>query len=700
MKSNFFSLVVMLCIILLSANLLASTNARSENMEGPRLSDQEFFEMLNLDYPGLEKVKQAVSNSEIDEAKSKFVKHIKDRENPKWHFDWHARPENPSTSGFDTTTVDRYARNELVSVGVWHDFGGEIDWSINPMENKYREWTWQLSRHHFWRAMGRAYWKTGDEKYAKAFVFQMNSWVKQNLVPIDNAGNNTGSRWRTIETGIRTGQTWFPSFYYFLSSPSFDDESVLIMLKSFVEHAHHLMRWPQTGNWLTMEANGLFHIGVMLPEFKEAEQWRETAIDRLYKELDNQVYPDGAQIELSSGYHQVSLRNFTMPIKLAELNKIEVPGNYIAKLEKMCHYNLYAAMPNGQLPALNDGGWTNIRGYCREGFGYFPDRTDMQWMATDGKKGTRPKYDSYAFPYAGHFVMRSGWDKSDRYMLFDAGPFGYGHQHEDKLHFVLYAHGRVHVTDPGNYPYDSSQWRKYHISAFAHNTILVDGMPQKRRGFNRKLYVAKEPMDQNWYSGDDYDYIYGVFNEDPKKAEGVIEGYGPKRIQSVTHKREIIFVKPDYWIMLDTLTPHDEAEHSYESPFHLDAEAVEIDRDSKAVITKNMDTGNLMIIPAMVPGLDVEVMLGQIEPYVQGWVREGNYGVRPIPTPTYTLKKKGTAYFAYVFYPTPKSEKSPVESVVLRNANSDEKIEVDVIFSNGEKHIWRTDRKESALCND
>lgn len=682
-------------------------------MEGPRLSDSEFFSALNLDYPGLEEIKQAVSNNDLAKAKSEFVKHIRNRETPKWHFDWRNRPENPDSTGFDTSTVDRYARNELVSVGVWHDFGDDIDWSINPMENKYREWTWQLSRHHFWRAMGRAYWKTGDEKYAKAFVFQMNSWVKQNLVPVDNSGNHRGSRWRTIETGIRAGQTWFPSFYYFLSSPSFDDESVITMLKSFVEHARHLMRWPQTGNWLTMEANGLFHIGVMLPEFKEAKQWRDTAIQRLYEELDNQVYPDGAQIELSSGYHQVSLRNFVMPIKLAKLNEVEMPDDYIAKLEKMYHYDLYAAMPNGKLPALNDGGWTNIRGYCEQGFSFFPNRTDMQWMATNGSEGTHPKYDSYAFPYAGHYVMRSGWDKSDRYMLFDAGPFGYGHQHEDKLHFVLYAYGRVHVTDPGNYPYDSSQARRYHISAYAHNTILVDGLPQNRRGFNRRLYVRKEPLEDNWYTCDEYDYVYGIYNKDPNKVEhaasllkeGVIEGYGTERVQSVTHKREILFVKPDYWIVLDTLTPHDATEHSYESPFHLEAEAVEVDRDSQTVITKNTDDSNLAIIPANLEGLDVELILGQTEPYMQGWVREGNYGVRPIPTPTYKLKEKDVAYLAYVFYPIPKvehaasllSEECPVKFVVIRNTDTDENVEIDVVFQNGEKHIWHTGQKENAL---
>jgi hypothetical protein len=211
------------------------------------------------------------------------------------------------------------------------------------------------------------------------------------------------------------------------------------------------------------------------------------------------------------------------------------------------------------------------------------------------------------------------------------------------------------------------------------------------------LYVAKETLEDNWYSCDEYDYVYGIYNEDPNKKEGVIEGYGSKRVQSVTHKREILFVKPDYWIVLDTLTPYGEYEHSYESPFHLEAEAVTVETESKAVTTKNSEVSNLIIIPAELDGLDVEIIMGQTEPYVQGWVREGNYGVRPIPTPTYKLKKKGIAYLGYVFYPIPEGGECLVESVVIRNADTDEKVEIEVVFQNGEKHTWRTGRSENAL---
>jgi len=456
-----------------------------EELKGPLMSDEAFFEALNLDYPGLEAVQAAVGRGDLAAAKHEFVEHLKRREAPRWFFDWRDRPgpaDRPANP--NTANADRYVRNELPSVGVWHAFGEDVDWNFNPMENQYAEWTWQLNRHPFWAELGRAYWDTGDEKYAEAFVRQMTDWVRDQPLP-SNAANGAYSAWRTIETGIRTFSSWPNSFYYFLGSPSFHDEAVVRMVKSFAEHADHLMDWPQSGNWLAMESNGLFCIGVLFPEFKLAETWRQTALDRLYRELDAQVYPDGAQIELAPGYHNVSLGSFEQPIRLAKLNDIALPDDYIAKLERMFHYDLYVTMPNRCAPGLNDSGDTDERGWLRRGYEYFPNRADFLWLATEGKEGTAPEHTSYAFPYAGHYVMRSGWDPEARYLLFDAGPFGYGHQHEDKLHFVLYAYGKKLVTDPGNYAYDNSPWRRYVIDSWAHN-VSPPTPSTTRPGFTTK----------------------------------------------------------------------------------------------------------------------------------------------------------------------------------------------------------------------
>ncbi|MGA1199124.1 MAG: alginate lyase family protein, partial [Candidatus Latescibacterota bacterium] len=391
------------------------------------------------------------------------------------------------------------------------------------------------------------------------------------------------------------------------------------------------------------------------PEFKESEKWRDLAIQSLYLELDAQVYPDGAQIELSSGYHQVSLRNFVMGYAIGQLNGMPVPDDFVDKLERMYHYDLFMAMPNLLMPALNDGGQTDISTYLRGGFKFFPKRKDFQWAATSRKEGTAPANVSSAFPYAGHFVMRSGWDEQDRYLFFDGGPFGYGHQHEDKLNMMVYAYGRVHVVDPGNYPYDSSQWRAYVLSTRAHNTVMIDGLEQNQRGKPREEYVVSEPLPHTWISEKHFDYVSASYDL----------GYGPERDTTVTHTRSILFVKPDFWIVTDFLKASDENVHTYDAMFHLDADGAALVQDGRGVETRNgVGESNLGIYGIANTEFSIEVVSGQEEPIVQGWIPRGKpYECQPIPTPVFKAQGKGTVVMSYVLYPIRAGEKSPVVQV-------------------------------------
>ena len=643
-------------------------------MIGPRLSDAAFFDALDLSRTDMAGVKAAVEERDWHGARRAFAEHIRTRENPKWFSDWRNRSEprdrdaevelvrvgDRAIRAVDLAKADRIAANALTSCDVEEAFGDAINWELDPID--YREWTWQLSRHPFWVALGQAYWKTGDEKYAEAFVRQMRHWIEQVLIPVGEDGNawkddakmgtDSTNCWRTIECGIRMGQTWPAAFYYFLSSKTFADDDVCLMVKSMVEHARHLTQWPRSGNWQTMQANGQYHVGALFPEFKEAAQWRERAMQSLYGELDAQVYPDGAQIELSSGYHQVSLRNFVMALAIARRNDLPVPADYVAKLERMYHYDLYLAMPDLRLPALNDGGQTDIAPYMRGGFEFFPERTDFQWAASARAEGTAPQTLSCAFPYAGHFVMRSGWQPDDRYLFFDGGPFGYGHQHEDKLNIVLYAHGRVHVVDPGNYPYDSSQWRAYVLSTRAHNTVMVDGMEQNQRGKSRENYVVSKPLPHTWISNDKCDYASATYDL----------GYGPDRDRTVTHTRSILFVKPEFWIVTDILKPSDRLSHKYEAMFHLDAEDADVLLDGRRVITKNgPDQGNLDIRGLATKPIYGDIVSGQKEPTVQGWIpRGGPYQCEPIPTAIFKTEGYGPVAMTYILYPVKPGEESPI----------------------------------------
>jgi hypothetical protein len=424
------------------------------------------------------------------------------------------------------------------------------------------------------------------------------------------------------------------------------------MVKSLAEQAAYLLKYPTSGNWLCMEANGMGHVGILFPEFKDAATWRDTAVERLYKELDNQVYLDGAQIELSTGYHYVSLGNFLGLAKVAQLNDIKLPQDYVGKLERMYAYGLWAMTPDRNLPPVNDAWGANVPQTLREGFELFPPRKDFQWIATDGKQGTPPDHTSHWFPWAGWAIMRSGWGREDNYLFFDVGPFGYGHQHEDKLAVDVWAYGARLIIDVGSYRYDTSAMRRYVVGPWAHSIVFVDGQTQKRGGLG-DTYVNKQPQTNPWFTTEAFDYCEGVYDN----------GFGPQRELKVEHRRQVLFVKPDYWVVLDTLTPPDQAEHNYWALFHLGSEEAQASERS-TIRTMNADRANLQLIPLGEAPVQADVVKGQEQPFLLGWI--GTHGVgnkHPIPVARFEWKQTGISRMMYVLWPTRPKDTSPAPTV-------------------------------------
>ena len=182
-----------------------------EKKLGPLLSDEQFFgECLNLDYPGMEAVKEAVADEDYSLAKKKMASYIRKTLDADRFFEIpYEIPENiyklPGES--DAEAAERICNHTLVSVGVPCEYGkdNKVDWEANPTYNGYKEWTWQLSRHNDIKLLAHEYNKTKNEKLAYAAAELMDSWMKQAVCPdADCAGYKTKC-WRTIECGIRMG---------------------------------------------------------------------------------------------------------------------------------------------------------------------------------------------------------------------------------------------------------------------------------------------------------------------------------------------------------------------------------------------------------------------------------------------------------------------------------------------------------------
>ncbi|MDD4872263.1 MAG: alginate lyase family protein [Kiritimatiellae bacterium] len=621
---------------------------------GPGLTDAQFFAMLDLDRADLTAVKAAVTKSDWPAAKHAFAEHLRNRKIPSWTFD-------PKSVGRDPkrriTGTEKALKHQLRSIGIDWQFGETIDWKFNPTtqpDSKWpvnHEWTWQLSRHPMWIDLGRAFYATGNEKYAMEFVAQLKSWTRDCPVPVKKADNKAFSRWRTIEAGIRAGSVWPEVYHLFLASKSFDDDALILMMKSFAEHAIYLMQFFTKGNWLAMESNGLYHVGALFPEFKDAKTWRDTAIDRIYREMDIQVYPDGAQIELAPGYHGVTVHNFLGPVNLVPLTGFELPKDYVTKMEKMFDYFLFSMQPTRKTPALNDSGAGAVTRWMETGAKLFPHREDFLWVATDGKQGKAPVQISYRFPYAGQFFMRSGWDRNAVWLCMEGGPFGFGHQHEDKLGVTLTAFGKSLLVEGGVYTYDASDWRRYVLSSRAHNVVMVDGFDQNRRKSPRETFVVKDPLPHVWESNATFDHVMAVYEE----------GWGPKAERIVEHTRHVLFIKPDLFAIVDELEPKDDKAHTYEMLFHLDASDVKV--DGLRVTTQDKGA-NLTILAFGADG--VGIVKGQKEPVVQGWLPDsssGYGGVRPIPTAIYRKQAQGKTTMRYALFPSTTSVPCPVKDL-------------------------------------
>jgi hypothetical protein len=671
------------------------------------MKDSELFDVLDLSLPDLNAVKTAVDQQDLSGAKRALAAHLRQRNHPRWFFDWKDRP-TPTKTGRDFPKAEAFLRREFTfgfdgAPDYTTTFGDKINWGANPTEGEYKTHLWNecLNRHFHFQNLVDAYVETSEERFVDGLVRDWVDWIENNPRP-DHSGNRVEwpygcYAWQTLTTGIRLEASWPNALYWCLGSDAFTDDAIAAILGSVCDQARHLLKWPTAHNWLTEESMGLYTAGMLFPEFKEATGWRQTAIERLYKQLTDEVYPDGAEYELAAGYGNWVVRNFVNLLERARLNGLEseLPKDLVSRMEKMFSYVMSVSMPDGKMPGLNDSDNDDVTGLLKTACELFPNREDFLYIASGREKGKPPRFMSVGLPWSGHYAMRSGWDANALFMLFDSGPYGSAHQHEDKLHFVVYACGRQLILDPGNFSYDASRWRRYVLTTPGHNTVMVDGLGQHRRGKRETFFWprpwegdAPKENDTAWVNTAHFDFLRGTYRDGyarPKpdaETKRRPEQSDFEEMNAVTHTRRVVFVKSEYWIVVDTLVATDGAEHHYDSLFHFDADEALV--NELCVITQNADA-NVAVVPMSDDRLTVRVVKGLDDP-VQGWA---NSPWRPVPTAVYSLAGKATTYLAYAICPTPAEKKVPVVSVKRMDGgmDGDETLGLDICLMDGRRDV-------------
>lgn len=500
----------------------------------------------------------------------------------------------------------------------WTFPNGEIDFLFDPTEIKgprNHEWLWQFNRHSQWMHIARAYTATGDERYAQVFEKQLLKWIAQTDI-IDN-WNGPGSAWRTIECGLRLLGSWPVAFDGFRKSPTLSDAALLLMIASMHRQSVHLTAHPTTRNWLMMESNGVYTFSSLFTELKDSAENKKIASSRLLAELEVQILPDGMHNELSPDYQSVVFgcaANFcSLARSLGAGN--EIPAGFIKLIRDTVDAAILLSTPALTQPRTNDTFTIRTEVYTGRAEEILGSDPTYRYINSKRAEGTPPagKTASVYLPYAGFAAMRSDWSADALYLCFDVGPLGTAHYHQDMLNINIFKGSRELIYDDGGGQYEISAAREYAVSAYGHNTVLVDGLGQFRKG--PMMYT--EPYDAGWISCDEFDYAAGEYRDT----------FGCEMTKPAVHKREVRFAKPDFFIVADTLTSADSQVHDYEAIFHLDTtKIIPVAGYRNSVMSCYGGEYEIAIIPLDDAAADVELctVSAATEPQMQGWYNGRN----------------------------------------------------------------------------
>jgi hypothetical protein len=482
---------------------------------------------------------------------------------------------------------------------------------------------WELARLQHFITLGQAYHLTKNEKYTVEFCKQLQSFAKQN--PIE-----TGIHWLcAMEVALRAVSLTI-AFYFFRSSENFDLVTLLILLKLLLSHADYIENNLEyslqvTSNHYLSDLLGLLFIGILFPEFKRSKKWSEFALTELYKEMDKQVYKDGADWESSIGYHALVLEIFLYSFLLCKENKISIEDRYLDKLEKMFEFVRFYLKPDGKAPLIGDCDsgraiiWQprpsndhsyllplaatlfqqenfKLLGNAQEEniwtFGYFG------WETLENLEISEMP-ESKNFPDSGIYVLRN----KDLYMIVDIGEIGINgkgsHAHNDLLSFELFYRERTFFVDPGSYVYTSDpKARNLFRSTSFHNTVMVDSTEINEIYPGQLFTIGNQakPKINSWVSTPEYDFLDA-------------EHSGYERLKDpITHQRQIQFNKVlACWLITDIL--RGSGDHLFEFFFNFDEGlTIETVEKNKILIIDEKNNLSLILVPLDPKGLETKIV--------------------------------------------------------------------------------------------
>lgn len=481
-----------------------------------------------------------------------------------------------------------------------------VDW-----RHRYVSHLWSYNLHYFDYALDLALaWRaTGDTRFVERFAALAESWVR-------NTEPGRGDGWEAYPISLRT-VNWI--YALLLVGNALDVRSRALIEKSVAQQLAVLERRLEfhiLANHLQKNLKALV-IGGLYFQGEAARRWLERGLRLLWRELFEQILPDGGHYERSPMYHAIALVDFLEVISLLDSVRFPVPPEARARVAAMVDAFGILSRPDGTLHLFNDAA-----------NGVVPPRSWIDALARRAiERGVPAVEGLIALPDTGYYgiVDPAAGDR----LIIDCGEPGPsyqpGHAHCDLLSFELDLTGRPVVVDSGVSGYDGDPLREYARSTRAHNTVSVGGREQSEIWATFRMGRRARPVSAS-----------ARLDADGFRFEGA---YRPYHDAKALHRRTVTALG-NTWQVVDTV--EGAPGERIEGYLHLHPD-FDVRSDGDRWLASAPD----MIVQVEFFGVDsVTLSFGDENP-PQGWYAPEFGAAVPAPVLRYTLERNKGCPFGY-----------------------------------------------------
>lgn len=434
-----------------------------------------------------------------------------------------------STLDFDLDYLDRFNIEDIFS-GEFNFINIKEKISLNNSWNdKSLQHLWRFNLHYFEYLYKISYEYLKDNKknkYYNKYKELISSWILNNPFA-------EGDGWHPYTISLRI-TNWISTYEIFSDKIEKDkkfekmiNDSLYMQYKFLQEN----LEKDILGNHYLENIKALI-LGSIF--FKE-RNIKEKFINKLEKELKEQILYDGMHFELSPMYHKVILE---LIIKLAIWLKNDlVAYNLYHYIQIMVNVMYSFEKDFGKTPSFNDSTdgvsktFTSILKVARDEFNIRPEFI--------GK-----------LEKSGYYIL----DKDKYKLIFDVGEISPkylpGHGHCDALSYELSMDNNPILVNSGTYLYEPGKWRDYFRKTKSHNTVTINGKDQSQywssfrvakriKNVKRKSFRYKEinfvAGSYDSYSGDNHKRFIGELDKNTLLVLDKISDGNKKDAKSYIH---------------------------------------------------------------------------------------------------------------------------------------------------------------------